>query len=376
MTSSPSAKTPPRTELSFEDDPGAGRAWLIALAIIVGLTLWMLSGVFRPAQTGEDQPMPAPGIPSVAVQRSQAGPVTLYFHAEGQALPKRDTMIRSEASGTVEEILVEPGTDVAEGALLVRLSTERAQANLVSAEREFERARREYDNAATLLDRGVATLDRVTQAQAALAAAEAQLAAAREARDQTDIVAPFAGRIEYLGLELGEVVSVGMEVGRIIDHDPLTVSVEVPQQSLRRIRTGQLAEVSFLTGESREGEVSFVGTAAQAQTRTFTVEITVPNADGAIPSGISARVRIPTGETEAHFLSGADLSLDIDGTLGVKTVTGDNRVAFHPVQVVSSELDGVWATGLPDPAEIIVVGQGFVVEGEEVTPVPAEEPGQ
>ena len=351
--------------LRFEDDPGAKRSLWIAGGLLAAVLLWMGSGLVLPAEEEEAAPRAEAAPVAVAVQPTASAPVTLFFQAEGQAQPDRDTMLRAEASGDVGEILARKGQDVGEGQVLARLTTARLDADLRRAEEELSRARREFDNASQLLDRGVATTDRVAQARAALAAAQAQVSGAAESLEAADITAPFAGRVERLSLDAGEFVSAGTEVGRIVDNRPLTVAVQVPQQSLTLIRDGQPAQVSFITGETVEGAVSFVGTAASAETRTFLVEVEVPNETGAIPAGISAEIRIPTGEAAGHFISPSIVSLSPDGEIGVKTVE-EGRVVFHPIEVIRAEIDGVWVTGLPDEAQVITVGQGFVRDGEAV----------
>ena len=355
-----------RETLRFETDRGAGRSTWIAGAVALAVVGWMGSGFVLPSEPADPPAEGAAREPvAVAVRPSQAEPVTLTFQAEGQAQPDRDTGLRTETSGDVAEVLVSKGEDVAAGQTVARLATTLAEADLARAEAELDRARREFDNASQLLDRGVATTDRVAQARAALTAAQAQLAAARDAVEAAVVVAPFDGRIETLTLDAGEFVQAGTEVGRIVDNRPLTVAIQVPQQSLGRIRGGQTAEVAFITGETRTGEVAFVGTAASAETRTFLVEVAVPNEDGAIPAGISAEVRIPTGEAQAHFISPSIVSLSPGGTIGVKTVE-DGRVAFRPVELVRAEIDGIWVTGLPERVDLVTVGQGFVRDGEAV----------
>ena len=361
------------TTLEFKDDKGASRSTWVAAAILVAIIAWMGSGfVFPsedPSQEAADRADPAPV--SVAVTQSRAENVTLYFQAEGQAMPDRDTAIRAEASGDVAEVLVEKGDDIEAGGLIARLTTDRVEANLRSAQEERARAQREFDNATELLQRGVATKDRVAQARAALAAAESQVAAAQEALENAEIVAPFAGRIETLTLDKGEFVQAGSDVGRIVDNRPLTVEIRVPQQMLNRVESGQMAKVTFITGETHEGRVTFVGTSAASATRTFLAEITVPNEDGTIPAGISANVRIPTGEEAAHFISPSIVSLSPEGETGVKTVQ-DGKVVFHEIEVVRAEVDGVWVNGLPQEAALITVGQGFVRDGEAVRARPKE----
>ena len=353
-----------------EDDVGARRSVWVAGGFVFLIVAWMGSGFVFPSENSSDGIVEAePQAIAVAVRASETEPVVLTFQAEGQALPDRDTMIRAEASGDVAEVFVQKGQIVEADTVIARLSTEREGADVERAREEVARAQREFDNALNLRERGIATEDRVSEARATLAAAQAQLVTAETALESTDIVAPFAGRLETMTLDEGEFIQAGAEVARLVDNQPLTVAVQVPQQQLTRIRDGQEATVTFITGEQRPGRVTFVGSAASSDTRTFLTEIEVPNDGGVIAAGISAEVSIPTGETQAHFISPSIVSLDPSGEIGVKTVE-DDRVVFYPVDVVRAEIDGIWVTGLPDPAEIITIGQGFVQDGEIVRAEP------
>ena len=368
----PKDTTPPQTErtpLEFTSDKGAARSTWIAAALVVLIVGWMGSGFVIPTEPEE---APAPRLEvqpvAVAVTRSTAETVAQFYQAEGQAMPDRDTILRAETSGDVAEVLVAKGQDVSAGDVIARLDAANNEADANRAAEELARAQREYENAVQLLERGVATQDRVTQASATLASARAQATAVEQAAKALVITAPFDGRIETLDIDPGEFVSAGAEVGRLVDITPLTVAIQVSQQSLVLLEVGQPAIVRFITGEEREGVVTFVGTSAASETRTFLAEIEVQNDDGAIPAGISAEVEIPTGQVTAHFLSPSIVSLSTDGDLGVKTVDEANMVSFYPIDVVKAQIDGIWVTGLPEVADVITVGQGFVNDGEIVAP--------
>ena len=362
--------------LEFESDKGSSRSLWGAAFLTAALVAWMGSGFIFPSEEEEtvaekSEPLPV----AVAVTLSKAKPVTQFFQAEGQALPDRDTAIRSETSGQIAEVFVRKGEDVEAGAPIARFETKEREAELERARTELERAQRDFDNASALRDRGVATTDRVAQTEASLASARAQVTSAEEALNNTLITAPFAGRVETLSLDSGEFIQAGSDVGRIVDNSPLTVAIQVPQQALRQLQNGQPARVLFITGEERAGSVTFVGTSAAQDTRTFLAEVDVPNKDGVIPAGISAEIRIPVGQVEAHFLSPASVSLSEEGALGVKVVDEESVVRFYPVEVVRAQIEGIWVTGLPEAAQIITVGQGYVSDGEPVRaqPDPASE---
>lgn len=357
--------------LDFTNERGATRSTWIALALAIAIIGWMGSSFVFPAQdVDETYPISTDKISlvAVAVSPSTAENVTKFFSAEGQALPDRETSIRAETTGSIREVLVSKGDTVMAGDIIARFDIVQNEADLNRAQEELVRAQRESDNAEALVGRGVATNDRLSQARATLASAQASVTSAQKAFENSEITAAFGGRVEALDVNTGEFVAAGSEIGRIVDNTPLTVTIQVPQQSLRNIVAGAKADVTFITGEELTGTVDFVGTSADAATRTFLAEITVENDDGAVPAGVSAQIRIPIGDTTAHFLSPAILSLGTDGTLGVKTVDADNKVVFTAVTIERAQTDGVWVSGLPDAVDIITIGQGYVNNGETVDP--------
>lgn len=368
-----SGETPPDLtgKLSFDGDKGAGRSKWVAMLLVVLLVGWMGSGYVNPASgTGVEDTVAAPEEQaiSVAVRPSVAQDVQLVLSAEGQSEPDRISRIPTEAAGRVVSVSARRGAYVEAGQELGRLDATTMQAQLTQARTQLDQATRDLNNALELQGRGVATEDRVTQARAAKAAAEAALTAAEEMLGNTVIRAPFAGRLNDFTLDVGEFVDSGVIVAEVLDNDPLSVVVQVPQQALSRIEVGQDAQVVFITGEERLGKVSFIGGNADQQTRTFRVEVTIDNPQSVMPAGLSARVILPTGTARGHFISPAILSLGSSGELGIKTVDADNRVAFSLVSIVRAQTDGIWVTGLPDNADIITVGQGFVQAGDLVSP--------
>ena len=355
-------------KLQFDTDRGTSRSKWIAGLLALALIGWMGSGVILPSadpDAGVVADAPDRAV-SVAVMDSVAQDVPLVLTAEGQSIPDRAATVRAKADGQIASVAVSRGDLVTAGQEIARIDASIAQAQLVQAQTQLAQAQRDYDNALALQDRGVATEDRVSQARAARAAAEAAVTSAQDQLDNTIVTAPFAGRLNDLTVNVGESVENGMVVAEVLDNDPLTVVVQVPQQALSRLQTGQDAQVSFITGEQKAGTIAFIGANADQQTRTFRVEIIVDNPDSVMPAGLSARVAMPTGQARGHFVSPAVLSLGTNGELGVKTVDADNRVVFSTVQIVRAQTDGIWIAGLPEQARIITVGQGFVNQGDPV----------
>lgn len=360
--------------------PRLPRSVVIAGGIALALVLWMVSGLLAPGGGGKEEGGTASDSPrtepvTVQVREQSAQTVTRYLINQGQTEADRLVTVKAQTAGRVAEVAAAEGSRVAAGDLLVRIAMDDRQARLREAEALVAQRESEYRAAENLGASGYQARVRVDEAKAALEAARARLAAIREDIGHTEVGAPFAGYLEERPTEVGDFLDVGSPVATVADLDPIVVSVRVAQQRIGQLEEGAKAEVRLADGRSVSGQVRYLARTADADTRTFRVEVAVPNADAAIRAGLSAEVRMPLGQVSAHFLSPALLTLDDDGRLGVKTVTAEDRVAFHPVELVRAEADGVWVTGLPESARLITVGQGFARSGETVRPVPAARSG-
>ena len=202
----------------------------------------------------------------------------------------------------------------------------------------------------------------VAQARSGIRSAEAAVTRAQEEIDRLTIMAPFAGYLETDTAELGSLLQPGSPCARIIQLDPIKLVGFVPEAQVDRVTVGAMAGARLASGRDVMGEVSFVSRSADERTRTFRVEITVPNADVTIRDGQTADILIRSEGIPAHLLPASAMTLDDNGTLGLRIVT-DSVVQFVPVRMLRDTANGVWLTGLADTADVIVVGQEFVTDG-------------
>jgi membrane fusion protein, multidrug efflux system len=131
--------------------------------------------------------------------------------------------------------------------------------------------------------------------------------------------------------------------------------------------------VKLVTGESASGRIRFVAKTASQTTRTYRVEVELPNADAKIPDGITAEVSVPLAPVAATRVPRSALTFSSTGNLGVRMVDADGVVAFVPIAVVEDEQGFMWVGGIPDGSRVIVQGQDFVREGQKVDAVATAE---
>ncbi|WP_136635734.1 efflux RND transporter periplasmic adaptor subunit [Pseudooceanicola onchidii] len=344
----------------------------------------------------------------VVTVMSEAREIDSAVILRGQTAAARSVELRSETSGTVVSTPIRKGAEVQADDLLCAIdpgtredSLAEAEARLAeavasvpSAEARVEEAKARLSEAEInqnasdrLKESGFASDTRVASSQAttraaeaalaqaesglattqaAIRSAEAAVASATRELDRTKMHAPFGGLLEHDTAELGSLLQTGGTCATIIQLDPIKLVGFIPETEINRVETGARAGAR-LTASAKEltGVVTFLSRSADPQTRTFRVEIEVPNPDLAIRDGQTAEILIAAPGAKAHLLPQSALTLNDDGALGVRTVEGATA-GFAPVKILRDTVEGVWVTGLPDTAQVIVIGQDYVIAGVPV----------
>ncbi|MEM7640403.1 MAG: efflux RND transporter periplasmic adaptor subunit [Pseudomonadota bacterium] len=346
-------------------------AGFILLAL---LAYFVFRGVTRaPAEppvssASDDSATAKTALPEVIVRPATLVPHQVSVSLKGSSEPDREVTVRAETMGTVTNASVQEGQTVRQGALLCGLDVESRNARIAEAEAAVASARLDHDAQSQLEEKGWTTSNRAAATKAALDGAEAALAAARIELAKTRITAPFNGVFEARSAELGDFLSIGAPCGRLVDLDPIIVAVDATEDQLGAIDPEQPVNVEFATGRTAVGNVRFVARTANQQTRTFRVEVEIPNADATIPAGLTASVKLGLGEVPAVLTTPATLVLHDDGRVGVRYVDTSNMVQFAEVNVVDDAPDGIWVSGIPSGVNLLTAGQDYLKEGVEVSP--------
>ena len=350
----------------------------IALAIAAAAILWVTSGQYLGSAEPEARKEPAQlaelsDMPEVRVATQNAEPRTDTLRVQGRTQADRKVTVQAQTHGRIEELLVEKGDVVEQGEVLAQLAEEDRPSQLNQAKSLLEQRRLELEAARRLNDRGHRSDTQLAAAQAAFEEAQARVERARTALDETTIYAPFSGRVGETMAEVGDFMTSGRELLRLVDLDPLKIVASVNERRVAEIERGTEATAELVSGERVTGTVTFVAREANDRTRTFEIEMQVPNPDGALRDGVTAQMTLPLKERVSHFVSPSILTLNDAGQVGVKVLGEDNRVRFEPVDLLADKPDGVWIGGLAETVTFITLGQNFVTVGQEVKPVTEDE---
>ncbi|MBU3261230.1 efflux RND transporter periplasmic adaptor subunit [Roseovarius sp. PS-C2] len=362
------------------------------------------------AQSSEDTDDKTGKPVGVVAVQSTARTIDSAVILRGQTEAFRQVELRAETSGQVVSDPLRKGAFVERGQPLCQLdpgtresalaeaksrlsaaraSIPEARARVEEAQSRLEEARIN-DNAATRLsEEGFASQTRAASTKAALRSAEATVEAARTgletARAQIDsaqagvdaaekeierltISAPFSGLLESDTAELGSLLQPGALCATVIQLDPIQLVGFVPEIEVDRVEIGAVAGARLASGGDIQGKVTFLSRQADQTTRTFRVEIQVPNPDLTLRDGQTAEIVISADGAKAHLLPQSALTLNDEGTLGVRLVGEDDLAVFAPVTLLRDTPNGVWLSGLPEQADIIIIGQEYVTDGVHVVP--------
>lgn len=351
------------------------RSYIIAGILALATVGWMVSGWIgesdRP-KTGRKPPADlslAETVPTVRVRRQSAEPHTLEVILRGRTEATRKVDVKAETHGRIVELAVAKGDRVKAGDVIARLSPEDRPARLIEATALREQRRLEYKASRSLSKKGYRAETQVAASKAALEAAKAAVTRAQVEVRNTVIRAPFDGVVSDRMAEMGDFIDKGDAIARILDLDPVLAVAQISERDMGRVWVGGPARVTLVDGSQIDGTVRFVAAEADTTTRTFRIEVELPNPTAAVADGLTAELRLHLGTIAAHRVSPAILTLTDDGVIGVKTLGMGNKARFHPVRIIGDGPDGVWLTGLPDRVTLITVGQDFVTDGQRVRPI-------
>lgn len=351
---------------------------IAALCVTIAAGAWIATGEFSSvgsAQTaeGKESPTPEPAATEAAPLVRTVSAVEPAFIDHSRAIrlsgiteADKRVELAARAEGVIAALSLSKGGAVEAGAEVMLLEGPEAVAQEEIARIALEQKERDLEVAQKLFEGGSTSESNLTNARSARDAAQAELNRAQAAADRLRLKAPFAGVVDSVSVELGEWVQTGTPVATILSLDPILVKAEVSEVDLASVAVGSTAKVRLVNGTEMDGTVRLVAREASAQTRTFPVEIALPNPRMTLPSGMTAEVALFAAPTRAVLVPRSIITLSDDGQLGLRIVDDKNVALFAAVQIIDDTPEGLVVSGVPEGVRIVTAGQDLVRDGETV----------
>ncbi len=332
---------------------------------------------------GQKRQAPSSVVKTVAVVKR---PLPSDITATGSAVAQNSTTIAAQESGIITSIEAQDGAMVKAGDLIAKLDARTAQASvdkdqatiakdqatLVAAESALTRAKSLLNNAGTqqTVDQAVAARD---TAAADVNADKAQLASDQVLLENTQIRAPYDGRLGNVVPSPGAYVTPGTAIVTITQYNPIYVQFHMQENQLRELEEAMKAgtvPVSTVPnsskGKSRQGTVSFFDNAVDTASGTILVKAKFDNANGAIWPGRSVNVVVHLTDSQPVIVAPTvAISPGPEGFYAY--VVKDDKVHLTPV-TVERQNGGFTAVaqGLSEGDHVVIEGQVQLVDGQKV----------
>lgn len=355
---------------------------LVAFAVLVGFAVWMGTGKFssvgsaatEAAAPAAPQPAGPAKVPlrTVAVVNAPHVQHARAIRISGQTDAEKRATLATRVMGIIKELPIRQGQHIKRGELVMRLDAEDKEAAVNMAQTLVDQRQAEADAAERLFKSGNTPKLQLDQARATLAAAKAQLETAKAELARNELYAPYNGLIDRVPVERGSAVMAGAEIATLINLDPLLAIGEVSERDVQYLKLGSEADIRLANGSSVKGKLRYISKDASTATRTFRIEVAIPNEDKELPAGLTAEITLWSDPVDAVILPRSVVTLSNSGDLGIRFVDKDNKVRFQPIDLIDDTTNGLVLGGIPKDARIIVAGQELVTEGDVVNPVEAD----
>lgn len=224
--------------------------WIWGLAFPLVLLTGCKAGGLSATETHEEE-SPAVSVRTAAV--TAGGDIAQPLRFSGIVQASQRATLTFQVSGTLKGLSVELGQQVTSGDVLARVynpalepARDSAAARLQELDTQLEQANREWERSRRLYERGVVSEQALEQLasrrdslKASVATARAALAEASRLLDESELLAPFSGRVEALLVEKDEFVGAGQPVVRLSSPLGREVEVRVPAYMLGFVNLGQ-----------------------------------------------------------------------------------------------------------------------------------------
>jgi RND family efflux transporter MFP subunit len=336
------------------------------------------------AKTSANETNSASKAISVSVARAVYESIVNRIEVTGTLEGVHETEIVSETSGKIVKINAEVDNNIPANSSvaevendLQEITLEQARAQVAAAQVNSDKADADFKRIRNLFSQNAVSETQLENAEVGAKAALAQLRAAQESQrlaqknyDYTFLKTPIAGRLAQKFVAIGQMITPGTKVASVVDDNRMKLKVGVPEEEISLVKSGNTVQINSeaVPDQVLTGIVKTVALKADAQTRTFQVEIELPNdLIRSLKSGMFARAEITT--------SGANKSLVIPSTALIESAGNfptvfivKNSVALSRSVSVGVRSDSLVEirSGLSTQDSVVTFGQQNLKDGSKV----------
>ncbi len=300
-----------------------------------------------------------------------------FIRISGSVEAINDAVISAEVNGQVRNI-ADRGQRFNRGEVVARIDDRIFRANVESARAAFEFAQDTFERLQPLYADSIVSTQDFRGASTERDAARAQLDQAEKALEDTEIRAPFAGRVEERMVRTGELINAGMPVVRLVNTERVRVRAGVPERYSGQITEGSEARISLrsYSGGEFDTRVTYAGNVIDSDRRTFPVEIEMRNPERVIKPEMVVNVRLKRRSIEnAVIIPRTAIIRDERSESVFVAREGENGLQAELVEIRTGSAAGPVieiVEGLEEGDQVIVAGASNLSIGDRLNVISNE----
>ncbi|MCF8461002.1 MAG: efflux RND transporter periplasmic adaptor subunit [Flavobacteriales bacterium] len=212
-----------------------------------------------------------------------------YFEVNGSLEAVEQANISPEQGGQIKQILVKEGDKVAAGTVLATLNVSVFQTSMQEIDNGIELAQTVYDRQARLWEQKIGSEIQYLEAKNRLESLQKKRGTLSAQMAMSTVKAPFAGVVDRIYQKTGELAAPGQPMLTLVNMSEMKVKADVSENYVQAVKENAEVDVDFPSfGVSTKARIRQVSNIINPSNRTFSVEVRVPNANGALkPNGIA-----------------------------------------------------------------------------------------
>ena len=297
-----------------------------------------------------------------------------YFDVFGMVEADKSINLYTTASGTVKKIYVKNGQSVKKGQLLLSLDTDIMMSSLAELQTGLELAKTVFEKQQRLwMDQQIGSEIQYLQAKNNYDGLVQKVKTLKEQIELSEIRAPFAGSIDNIFAKEGQLAGPQMPAIRLVNTSGVYVKADVPESYANRVHVGTPASVAFTSMDYEvAAEVLQVGQFIQEGNRTFSINVSLPEANGVKPNQMVHVALQDYRNDEALTVPASLVQQDVEGNdfiYTLKNIEGTDRYQVVKTWVTTGltfEDQTEIVSGLEAGMLVVEKGSRSVRTGQEV----------
>ncbi len=300
----------------------------------------------------------------------------VQVNGTGTVAAWQEVTVGAETGGlTAVALLADEGQTVKQGQPLLKMDDVLLQAQLKQAQANYNQANKAYQRAQTLFTQGYLSAAALDNAEASKLTTEAALQTAQTQLSLATVRAPVAGIVTSRKAVLGQIVTSGAELFRIVRDGRIELNMQVVDTDLHIIQPGMSAVVSSDSTGPVTGSVRIVTPQIDPTTRLGLARVSIPWESGLRP-GMFASGSINAGE-QSVMLIPQNAVVYQENVPAVYLVGSDSKAHLRKISVGATTANKsiVVRDGLQVGDQIVTTGAGFLNDGDPIKAQAAPQTG-